>query len=445
MNNNPFSYDNLNSFNNSLFRKTVKNEFSLSSFTKKNFNTIIESLVTDIDKKNYHVSPYKEHYAIKDYKKNVTRRLIEFDLKDFYIYHYLLSLLQDDIAENRVTGTYGGYHFTGNSIKHKEQEEEKSLEVSDFFYSEYQTINRVAFQKYYGEFQTKIRDNIISGNYNYIAKVDIANFYDNISLGLLEEKLRNKISGKGNILSLLLYFLKYWDKNIYSYSPRLVGLPTDMGGEASRLLANFYLQEYDEYIFEKCKNYNITYLRYADDQVFFSKNTKDLKKIVFLASKRLAKLNLNINISKVFYQTTASYTKKNLSIDFSYDIQNMYEQLTNFPKECEKILFVRGLKRLFLLINKSEKKVTFIESNIIQKWIEKDNYFFLHQTNSNYELKRLKEISKKLNLNKSILKIITDFIPECFDSLIIERIQKIFDDENIEQCCEIRLQEIKNL
>lgn len=438
---NILSLQSFNKFNNRKFRKVVKSELNLKTteYTEKKFGQIFKDLEKDIKNKNYHISPYEEFFIIKDAKKNVTRRIVQFQVKDFFLYFYLVFQLQDEIAQNYVNGTYGGFRFSNNALKHKEDE-------LDIYYSDYPTLDKAAFQKAYGEFQSKIKENC--DRYKFMVKIDIANFYDNISIGLLEEKLRNHITtrDKSEILSLLFYFLKYWDKKIYAYSPRSVGIPQDVGGEASRMLANFYLQEYDQYIAKKCEEYNIKYLRYADDQIFFANSNKPLKDIVFLASRRLIRLNLNINMGKVLYENTSGYQEKNFCITFSSDIQEMYNQLNNFYKNGVKIVFCRGLKKLINLIAyvKPKEDITYIDISKIKQWVTKDKYMFLHQMNR-HDIEKIKIVACKLNIENDISIIICRFISQLFDTKKISDIKSEFSgDESIQKKCKERLDELLN-
>ena len=194
--------------------------------------------------------------------------------------------------------------------------------------------------------------------YNNVAGIDIANFYDNINLFLLEDKIKHAIKKeKSEIVSLLFYFLKYWDKKHHFYNPRTMGILQDTGGEASRLLANFYLQDYDSYIHAKCKQHKVKYIRYADDQIFLGADKNSLQIIVFLASKYLAKLHLNINSSKVFYKSVEEFKKERFSIHHKpqhatlTDEACIYEDLLK-NEDIKLTYFNRGLKRLINLILK---------------------------------------------------------------------------------------------
>lgn len=139
-----------------------------------------------------------------------------------------------------------------------------------------------------------------SWNYNYFIQFDIANFYDCINLNILEKKVRCVISNKQKwFVDLLFFFLKNQNKDFIWYNEKWVGLPQDEIGDCSRILANFYLQDYDDTLKNIADKLDVKYLRYADDQLIFSKDKKSAEQVLFEASKELHKIWLNINSSKV--------------------------------------------------------------------------------------------------------------------------------------------------
>jgi hypothetical protein len=107
----------LSKFNNTDFRNLCKKEFNLKQFKKDDFTQIINKLSEEIKSYSFSIENYKECFRIKS--NNITRRTIEFEFKDFFLYHYLTFCLQDEIAINRVEHTYGGFRFD-NQLKKEE-------------------------------------------------------------------------------------------------------------------------------------------------------------------------------------------------------------------------------------------------------------------------------------------------------------------------------------
>ena len=110
-----------------------------------------------------------------------------------------------------------------------------------------------------------------------------------------------------------MYILKYWNRRFSSYSENNVGIPQNEFGDQSRLLANVYLNEYDEKMYNICNKYNAMYSRYADDQIILFDNEEDINNIMLFANEELRKLGLNINAGK-----TKKFTKEQLIDYFAF-------------------------------------------------------------------------------------------------------------------------------
>lgn len=259
--------------------------------------------------------------AVKESDKGhgVARQVPIFKLDDYSVYYYCVRKLEHVLAKNRVVGTYGGWSMGGRIRK---------MEVEDDPGDEYQmtfSYNPAAWAKYYGEYNAKIYEKIqelrASGKGDHLVfELDIANYYDNIQLGILENKIRLDSDYKeSGVLDLLMYFLGYSNRHVTQYQKRSVGIPQDAFGDCSRLLANYYLQDYDLYMHELAKQHNADYLRYADDQILFVPNAEAGEILIQLASRRLAKLGLNINQKKVVQRTLDDlYSYR------SFDINNIF-------------------------------------------------------------------------------------------------------------------------
>lgn len=439
MNQELFSIEGFQKFNKAPFRKICNKNLVIEKLTQDSFTNIIESLSSEIKHRAYTVSDYKEYFRIKDKDTNIIRRVINFEFKDFFLYLYLVFQLQEEIAENRVKNTFGGFRFS-HAMSQKENEDKGVLEEEI-----YPTMNKYTWSKVYGEFNSVLASLADEEDSNFVVEIDIANFYDNINLSLLEESIRHKVNNsKSKVISLLFYFLHFWDKKYNFYNAKTAGIPQDIAGEPSRILANFYLQIYDEYIFKKCEEIGIKYVRYADDQVFFAKDQESLKKIVYLASKFLSKIYLNINNKKVSYESVEAFKKKRFGIKFHDDLGEMYEELKKSDYADNSGLFIRGFKRLITLINKS-KSINNGYSGSILKWIKQDNYSYLFSIKSFYELEYLKNISEKLEIGSEVKDILKSFVRICFDDLIVEFISKTWSEREIKDVCSERIQEIHNL
>ena len=275
--------------------------------SKQEFQNTLIDLYNDIINGNY--SPSILRGRIFTYKNNNVARIIPcLTIRDEALYFFLVKLLEEDIATNRVDGTFGGWRL-GNAIKELE-----NLEI------EYVTnsYNPKLWNKNWKEFSNIVWAKIRIDVYDVAYSLDIANFYDNINLNILEKKLLATVGRKkSQIVYLLIYFLKYWNKSIDNYNYKTVGIPQSEFGDQSRLLANFYLQDYDSIISELCLEQGAEYVRYADDQIIFARNDTDINRIMLSICNELNKIGLNVNASKVH-----KYTMEELETYYGYEMIN---------------------------------------------------------------------------------------------------------------------------
>ncbi|MDY0142430.1 MAG: RNA-directed DNA polymerase [Bacteroidales bacterium] len=253
----------------------------------------LDSLYNQIQNFTYLPSHPRE-YIVYNKHNGISRYVPTFKRKDYCVYYLCVKLLENEIAINRVEGTYGGWTL-GNPIRLKEEQELLELD-----YIPFNTINELSWATEWRSFQGIARKFKEIDDFKYFINLDIANFYDTINLTILERKLRHIVpKNKQDVVSLLMHFLQGWNKRLEGYSSKTIGIPQDEIGDISRILANFYLQDYDKYMYEICEKYGAKFIRFADDQIIFAKSKEDARKILFEASKHLFKINLNLNSGKV--------------------------------------------------------------------------------------------------------------------------------------------------
>ncbi|MFO0321310.1 MAG: RNA-directed DNA polymerase [Bacteroidota bacterium] len=264
--------------------------FTDKPIDKKAFLNELYELITDF---TYSPSHPRE-YIIQNKHNGIARYIPTFSRKDYCVYYLCIKLLENEIATNRVPGTFGGWTL-GNPIRLKEEQELLELD-----YIPFNTLNELAWSNEWQNFQNVIRKHKDIDNYTYFVNLDIANFYDTINLTILERKIRHIIpKNKQEVVTLLMHFLSGWNKKLEGYNLKTIGIPQDEIGDISRILANFYLQDYDYILKEICESYGAKYVRFSDDQVIFAKSKEDARKILFEASTNLFKINLNVNSGKV--------------------------------------------------------------------------------------------------------------------------------------------------
>lgn len=353
----------------------------------------LDKLYTGITEFTYNPKNPREYIVINKHN-GISRYVPTFSRQDYCVFFLCVKLLENEIAVNRVEGTFGGWTL-GNPIRLKEEQEILELE-----YIPYNTINELSWVQEWQSFQSIAKTYRDLDDWNCFINLDIANFYDCINLTILERKIRHVIpKSKQDVVTLLFHFLQNWNKKLEGYNLKTVGIPQDEIGDCSRILANFYLQDYDQVMKEICDRYGAKYIRFADDQIIYAKDLLLAKNILFEASRELLKVNLNFNSSKV----------------------NEFQSKAEFDTYWAFDLFD-------LLKNK-------IDMESINYAVEK--YFKLLKTNvkfrDNSVLKRILTVDNKLIEPKFRLRLITMFFnPDFLAQLTVwhfKRIREFIDDD----------------
>lgn len=301
-------------FSKSLYDKIVK-ESTIKinrKISKNDYKKIIKDLFYEINNSEYKVDGIEEKLYM--YKTNNVARIIPIlTVKDECLYYFLCKILEDEIAVNRTENTYGGWRI-GNKIMLEENSEIEYV---------YKSYNPMLWNENWKKYQNILYNQVKDLDENaIILKLDIANFYDNINLSLLEKKLLVSVPNeKLEFINILMYFLKNWNLKNDKYHVKSVGLPQNEFGDQSRLLANFYLQGYDKAIKEICDASNSIYIRFADDQIIINKDDKKINDIMYVISKELNVLGLNLNASKV-----KQYNKDTIQIYYGIPIFKLLDE-----------------------------------------------------------------------------------------------------------------------
>lgn len=144
------------------------------------------------------------------------------------------------------------------------------------------------------------------GSYSHVLQFDLSNFYDCVRLDTLERWIREEAdSEKGWIITLLFYLLNQWNRRNTGLHPQSVGLPQDVLADCSRILANYYLQKYDQFANTICSSHGALYFRYADDQMILLNNPATVERLLLLITRRLDRFGLRVNQKKVDLWTAA--------------------------------------------------------------------------------------------------------------------------------------------
>lgn len=253
----------------------------------------LNNLYNEIVSFTYNPSNPRDYIVINKHN-GISRYVPTFTRKDYCVYYFCIKLLENEIAVNRVENTYGGWSL-GNQIRLKEEQEIIELE-----YIPFNTLNPLSWIQEWQSFQAIARKHRDLGAWSCFINTDISNFYDCINLTILERKIRHVIpKQKQEIVTLLFHLLRNWNKKLEGYNHKTVGIPQDEIGDCSRILANFYLQDYDSKMKEVSDKLECKYIRFADDQIFYAKTLDNAKEMLFEASRELLRVNLNLNSGKV--------------------------------------------------------------------------------------------------------------------------------------------------
>lgn len=284
-------------------------------------SAILSSLIQDIRTHNYFPEPC--HGFLGVCKSNgCTRFLPVMTVRDMSVYYACVSAIQDEICIS-IEGVFGGWRMR----KEKQREEDDNDEIFGDYVFEGSLSTKKWIQNWrrYTDLIESLCDTH-SEEY-YFHTTDIANFYDSINLDILENKLKRTCEKWDESIDILVHFLKHWNRRITGYNPSSKGIPQESVQDASRILANFYLRDFDITMKELAEDYDCHYIRWSDDMVFFGLNKAILEELVHKASKELLKCGLHLNAYKTKCYSKEEY-KKFRCVDVLKKINsNKYEEI----------------------------------------------------------------------------------------------------------------------
>ena len=259
------------------FKKEIDNVFwenitnkikykDVVNFNDVNKNDFLDELVNHLQLSSYSVSTPVYYYFPKS--KGILRRVKIYRLKDICVYYYCVKKLENKLVDKirEISTAFGGFKFSKDNkswnnevLMHFDEGEYESIISRDNYRQEWKDYTKMALEAYKKGFKKYIH-------------IDIAHFYDDINLDILEKEVRNIIIDQKELIDLLFYFLRMSDNKDLGYSVATVGIPQEEIGEMSRVLANFYLANYDKSIVEYLDSLfgadNYLYFRYSDDMWF---------------------------------------------------------------------------------------------------------------------------------------------------------------------------------
>lgn len=341
------------------FVQQVDSRFYRHLFTRTNIpikasksrEDFLGELQKKIATKEYHPQTPRAYIVLG--KQHLVSRIIPvLKLADACVYYYCIKKIEDSLVKTRVDGTYGAFRMGGVMRK---VEDADFARISEQESASPYPYNPLAWVKEWGDFQSKIVTYLGEDEYKYFIKFDISNFYDCINLAYLEARLRSACADEQmDLIDLLMYFLRFWNRDFENFKQKNIGIPQDEVGDCSRILANFYLHEYDKYLKEEAEKRGCKYVRYSDDQIIFAKDEAHAKEVLYLASNYLARINLNLNPSKVDIFDSLESFRNYWSID-------IFEYLTE-PFDQKRI--ETAIK---IYIKRRDKGIHFRRSSVLRK------------------------------------------------------------------------------
>lgn len=248
------------------------------------------------------------------------------------------------------------------------------------------------FNPYYIQFFNKLREKEreYSKQYNYYCKIDLLQYYNNISHKKLKE-----------ILKYYEGLNKEWcNRQIHLFiNQKLIdcneknGLA--QGPDLSHLLANIYLKEFDDWF-----NLNFTdvkLLRYVDDIEIIGENKNECEEVL-KQCKSFFKNNLNLEINKD--------KNKNGNIEelFRENKDEFFEKVISLTNYILKSLYKLDDKNYKKYINNREEFL-----DIYQKCLKRLGIYLSKEwlnIKIDKEVDYLSRIKKKFNNNKRLIKLI---------------------------------------
>lgn len=278
----------------------IVNNSYLNFRVMDSFDEVVDTIHTSVNSGHYHPMKPLGVYSIP--KHNLVPRFIPvLTVADNILYHYLIKEIEKSLLAKKPKSvkSFGAYRVLSTSKKKEgEQREYDFIDIDEISVGKY----TVSYSWYpgWGEFNATVKNYFDKDDSKKVfVKTDIANFYDNIDLRLLENKVRSCLSSDQlSIVNLLFKLLQGVNSYAYKYNYQGKGLPQDETSDCSRLLANYFLYEFDEEFNAICEKLNSTYIRYCDDIIVMCDDVKTAEKIVHTIADLLNKSGLSLNSSK---------------------------------------------------------------------------------------------------------------------------------------------------
>jgi len=317
----------------------------------KNRKVNLKAILGQVNDGGY--SPSKLHGFLSTPKQNSVARFVPvFTYSDTAVYFACMQTVDKSLAAKAIPSTFGGWQLGGARRSMEEREALQMFGGEDSLSIPQSCYNRAAWIRYWNQFWKLLAaQHEHADEHAWFAMFDIANFYDSIDLCRLENSVRAESAGFQFPINVLFHLLRTWNKAHCLYSESTKGLPMDVVGDCSRLLANFYLTTFDAEFRDQIAGDEGEYMRFADDMVVRGRTEKMCREFVYRASEALHRLGLNINVAKVKY-----CSKKEFDQYWGFVIMDRFES--------GQLLEGLGLLRTFITKDDFGRKTTALKRAI---------------------------------------------------------------------------------
>lgn len=339
------------------FKYIVSNSL-LGYRVSDSFQDVIDDIHKKVNTGHYHPARPLGIYSIP--KHNLVPRFIPVLTPcDNLLYHYLIKEMEESLLAKKPKGvkSFGAYRVL-TTAKKKDNDRRKYdfIDIDDISVGKY----TVSYSWYpsWGEFNETVKNYFDRDKKKKVfVKTDIANFYDNIDLRLLENKVRSCLDDTQlSVVNILFKLLQGVNSFSYKYNYQGKGLPQDETSDCSRLLANYFLYEFDKEFDTVCKKLGCTYMRYCDDMIIMCNDKPSAEKVIHSAAEILNKSALSLNSSKTkIFDTRAKFEK--------YWLFAEHNKLSSNIKKIKKQKMYDEMQKLVLAASKKERGF-----QLIKRW-----------------------------------------------------------------------------
>lgn len=403
------------------------------------YEAVVEDIYQKVNSGYYHPMRPLGVYSIP--KHNLVPRFIPvLTATDNLLYHYLVKEIEDSLLASKPKSvkTFGVYRVL-TTAKKKDDDRRKYdfIDIDDISIGKY----TVSYSWYpsWGEFNETVKNYFDRNKKKTVfVKTDIANFYDNIDLRLLENKVRSCLDdSKLSVVNVLFKLLQGVNSYSYKYNYQGKGLPQDETSDCSRLLANYFLYDFDCEFDAVCKTLGCTFIRYCDDMIIMCNDRQSAEKVVHACADILNKSGLSLNSSKTkIFNTRSKFEKfwmfeehkklsdslKNIGKQTTYD--EMQKLVLNASKKERGFSVLKRWARLYnskmknkrQVKAKTDKVLPYLSADVARKYIKAQseadrkrllNSLYNRSRKSNYsgDLLWFRKVCDLLNEKQFITKI----------------------------------------